>query len=124
MTKLFYDKTNNNDTILHILSSSNLNLKLIKEIVYDNMDLLNEINKNNETAILLSCINSAEDIYYLLNGIGADITLCDKYENSIEHYICLNEMCIGMAIQNKENIFGYTPLDYCKISPSYYYFIN
>jgi ankyrin repeat protein len=124
MTKLFYDKTNNNDTILHILSSSNLNLKLIKEIIYDNMDLLNEINKHNETAILISCINSAEDIYYLLNGIGADITLCDKYENSIEHYICLNEMCIGMAMQNKENIFGYTPLDYCKISPSYYYFIN
>jgi hypothetical protein len=124
MTKLFYDKTNNNDTILHILSRSNLNLKLIKEIIYDNMDLLNEINKNNETAILISCINSAEDIYYLLNGIGADMNICDKYENNVEHYICLNEMCIGMAIQNKENIFGYTPLDYCKISPSYYYFIN
>ena len=27
-------------------------------------------------------------------------------------------------LRNKENIFGYTPSDYCKISNKYYYFID
>ena len=120
--KLFEDKTNDLNNILHILSVSNDNIRLVKEIIYDNLYLLNETNNDSCTPIVISCKSSAEDIYYLLKGNGADLTKVDKFGNSTEHYICLNEMCIGMAIQNKENIFGYSPQDYCKISSHYYYF--
>jgi hypothetical protein len=123
LTELFKYKNNNGDTILHILTKSNENLKLIKKIIYDNIYLLNQTNNNNETPILLSCKNCAEDIYYLLKGLGADLNIIDIYGNLPDHYICLNEICIGMAIHNKENYFGFTPSDYCKISKKYYYFI-
>ncbi len=122
LIKIFEEKNNNNDTILHILTKSNENIKLIKEIIYDNMELLNLQNKDGETPIIISCKNSAEDVYYLLKGLDANMDICDMYGNTPEHYICLNEICLGMAIRNKENIFGYTPLDYCKISDKYYYF--
>jgi hypothetical protein len=123
LNNLFLDENNNKDTVLHILTKNNSNLKLIKLIVYDFIELLNKKNINNETPILISCKNSAEDIYYLLKGIGADLEITDIYGNLPEHYICLNEICIGMAIQNKPNIFGFLPSDYCKISQKYYYFI-
>lgn len=123
LNKLFIDENNNKDTVLHILTKNNLNLKLIKLIIYDNIELLNKININSETPILISCKNSAEDIYYLLKGIGADLEIVDIYGNLPDHYICLNEICIGTAIQNKPNIFGFLPSDYCKISQKYYYFI-
>ena len=124
LQKLFNDTDNNGNNIIHILSKTNINIKLIKMIIYDSMHLLNEKNNNEETPLIISCINSAEDLFYFLKSIGADLNLVDKYGNSCEHYICLNELCIGMAIQNKQNIFGYTPSDYCKISHDYYYFIN
>ena len=123
LNKVFMDENNNKDTIIHILTKNNLNLKLIKLIIYDNIELLNKKNINNETPILISCKNSAEDIYYLLKGIVADLEITDIYGNLPDHYICLNEICIGMAIHNKSNIFGFTPSDYCKISQKYYYFI-
>jgi hypothetical protein len=122
--KLFDDKDNDGNNIIHILSKSNINNKLIKMIIYDSMHLLNEKNNNEETPLIVSCINVAEDVFYLLKSIGAELLLVDKFGNSCEHYICLNEMCIGMAIHNKQNIFGYEPKDYCKVSHDYYYFIN
>ena len=56
--------------------------------------------------------------------MNCDMNLNDIYGNTVYHYVCLNELCIGMAIDNKENIFGYKPSDYCKISQNYYYFIG
>ena len=73
---------------------------------------------------MVTCKNKCEDIYYLLKGVNADLNIVDRFGNTLEHYICLNEMCIGMGIKNKENIFGYTPKDYCKISPDYYMFFE
>ena len=32
------------------------------------------------------------------------MSLVDIYGNSVYHYICLNELCLGMDIENKENI--------------------
>jgi hypothetical protein len=124
LEKLFNDKTNDNNNILHILCKKNSNLRIIKKILYDNMQLINDINDNKETPIMAACKNKCEDIYYLLKGVNADLNIVDKFGNTLEHYICLNEMCIGMAIKNTENIFGYTPKDYCKISPDYYMFFD
>jgi hypothetical protein len=124
LSNIFSDENNNKDNILHILTKNNSNLKIIKLIVYDFLELINKKNINDETPILISCKNSAEDLYYLLKGVGADVDIPDIYGNLPEHYICLNEICIGMAIRNKPNIFGFLPSDYCKISHKYYYFIN
>jgi hypothetical protein len=124
LTNLFNDKTNDNNNLLHILCKKNINLRIIKKVVYDNIELINNVNNNNETPIMISCKNKCEDIYYLLKGIGADLNVLDMFGNTLEHYICLNEMCIGMGIKNKENIFGYTPQDYCKISSDYYMFFE
>ena len=124
LKSLFEEKNDDNNNILHVLTKSNSNIRLIKEIIYDNLQLLNLQNINGETALIISCKNSAEDIYYLLNGLNADTDITDKYGNIVDHYICQNEICIGMAIRNKENIFGFTPSDYCKISNKYYYFID
>jgi hypothetical protein len=51
------------------------------------------------------------------------MTIIDDYGNSIYHYICMNSMVLGSVIENKPNIFGYTPEDYCDISLRYYAFI-
>ncbi len=124
LEKLFNDKTNDNNNILHILCKKNTNLRIIKKILYDNIHLLNDVNDNKETPIMVTCKNKCEDIYYLLKGVNADLNIVDMFGNSLEHYICLNEMCIGMGIKNTENIFGYTPKDYCKISLDYYMFFD
>jgi len=52
------------------------------------------------------------------------MNICDIYGNTVYHYICQNELCIGLDIINKENIFGYKPSDYSKISNNYYYFMD
>ena len=86
-------------------------------------ELINLQNKSYETPLIISAKNKQEDYIYFLKGIKADMNISDLYGNTVYHYICLNELCIGMAIDNKENIFGYKPSDYCKISQNYYYFI-
>ena len=40
------------------------------------------------------------------------------YDNNVEKDGCL------YIYYDKENIFGYTPKDYCKISPDYYMFFE
>lgn len=72
---------------------------------------------------MISAKSSQEDIIYYLKGIKADMELTDIYGNTVYHYICQNELCVGMDIENKENIFGYKPSDYSKISNNYYYYI-
>ena len=120
---LFKENTNTKDNILHILAKNNNNLHLIKLIVHDVIDILNDINDMHQTPVLIATINAAEDVFYLFNSLNANLNILDYYGNTVEHYICLNEICVGMEIKNKENIFGYTPQDYCKISDKYYMFI-
>ena len=85
-------------------------------------DIINYQNKQYETPLIICAKASQENNLYFLRSINADMNLVDINGNSIYHYICLNELCIGMDIENKENIFGYKPSDYCKISTNYYYF--
>ena len=120
----------NNNTILHYLCEyyceyhNDDKLNIIKKICLLKPEIINNQNKQFESAIIIAAKKSCEDIIYYLKGINANMTLYDIYGNSIFHYICLNELCIGMAIENKENLFGYKPSMYCKISLNYYYFIE
>lgn len=111
------------NNILHYLCKSDDNLYLIRKILSIKKDIINYQNKNYETPIIISAIHSQENILYYLKSIGADLSICDIYGNIVYHYICLNDLCIGTDIENKENIFDYKPSDYCKISLNYYYFI-
>jgi len=121
---------NDKNCILHHLCRTNKednsdnNLEFIKKIVLIKKDIINYQNKNYETPIILATKNNQEDIIYFLKSMNCDMNLNDIYGNTVYHYVCLNELCIGMAIDNKENIFGYKPSDYCKISQNYYYFIG
>lgn len=122
-SRLLEQQDENANSILHLLSNSDSNLKLIKMFIYDNLDLIDKVNNTNDTPILISTKSSAENIYFLLKSLNADITILDGYGNSIYHYICLNSIVIGSVIENKPNIFGYTPEDYCEISTKYYAFV-
>jgi ankyrin repeat protein len=122
---LFEIIDNNKDNILHYLCKhyDDNNINIIRKIWVLKPEIINNQNKNFETPIILAAKNKCEDIIYFLKGINCDMNLVDIYGNSVYHYICLNELCIGMAIENKENMFGYKPSAYCKISLNYYYFI-
>lgn len=121
---------NDKNNILHHLCSINDNINhdkiydTIKKIILIKNDIVNYQNKNYETPIIIAAKNNHEDIIYFLKSMNCNMNLLDIFGNSVYHYICLNELCIGMAIENKENIFGYKPSEYCNISQNYYYFIN
>ena len=117
-----YDINKNN--ILHYICQYDDCINLVKKIVLIKPELINVQNKSYESPLIICAKNNQEDYIYFLKGNKADMSISDIYGNTVYHYICLNELCIGMAIENKENIFGYTPSDYCKISLNYYYFID
>lgn len=113
---------NRGNNILHYLCRTSY-IDIIKKIVPLIDPQLNVKNSNGDTPIIEAALNSQEDIIYLLKSINVDLNISDKYGNTAYHYICLNELCVGLAIENKENIFGYKPSDYCKLALNYYYFI-
>jgi len=121
---LFEIFDSNKNNILHIISECDEQIILFKKIALLKPELVNLQNKSYETPLIICAKNKQEDYVYFLKGIKANMSICDLYGNTVYHYICLNELCIGMAIENKENIFGYKPSDYCKISQNYYYFIS
>jgi hypothetical protein len=122
---LLEDVDNNKNSIYHLLSKSDSNLPLFKLFIQSPSTklVINKQNSSKQTPIILSTIHHSENIFYLLQTSNADLSIKDAFSNSVYHYVCLNEMCIGMAIEDKPNIFGFTPSDYCKISKTYYHFI-
>jgi hypothetical protein len=114
----------NKNNILHYICQYEECYNLVKKIIIIKPDLIDIQNKAFETPLIISAKYNQENNVYFLKGNKANMNLVDLYGNSVYHYICLNELCIGMAIENKENIFGYKPSDYCKISCNYYYFIG
>jgi hypothetical protein len=120
---IFEATDNQKNNILHYLATNEESLHLIKKIIFEKPEIINYQNKLSETPILISAKSSQENILYFLKSMKADMSIVDNYGNSIYHYICQNELCLGTDIDNKENIFGYKPSDYCKISKNYYYFV-
>jgi ankyrin repeat protein len=86
-------------------------------------ELIDMPNKKSETPIILACIANKENMFYALKAFGADVKAKDYYGNTVYHYICANAMCLGMIIENTQNYFGLTPVDYCKISTKYWNFV-
>jgi hypothetical protein len=120
---LFEICDDNKNNILHYLCKID-SLQLIKKITSIKPDIINNQNMNYETPLIISAKSLQEDTIYFLKSINADMTINDIYGNTVYHYICQNELCIGLDIINKENMFKYKPSDYSKISNNYYYFIN
>jgi hypothetical protein len=111
------------NSFLHNLCVSG-SIDTVKIAIREHPELLNLQNEKLETPVLLASRHSREDIFYMLHGAKADLGKADVYGNTAYHYVCKNEICIGMAIENIPNKFGFKPVDYCKISPLYYYFIE
>ena len=114
----------NKNNVLHYICQYEECYNLVKKIVVIKPDLIDIQNKQFETPIIISAKHNQENTIYFLKSNKANLNVLDIYGNTVYHYICLNELCIGMAIENKENMFGYKPSDYCKISNYYYYFIS
>jgi hypothetical protein len=127
LTDIFDSVDNLENNIIHHLSSKNLfdnetTIKLIKNILKTNNNLLDQQNNKKLTPIMLCVQNKNEELFYLFKSLNCNMDIVDIYGNSIYHYICLNEIALNMNITNSKNYFGYTPSDYCKISKEYYYF--
>jgi ankyrin repeat protein len=114
------DKDGN--TILHHMCSSG-ELDTIKESIHRIVDIMDVKNMYHETAVLTACKRGYEDIYYVLKGSKADLSIKDSFGNTVYHYICLKGICCSLIIPSVENNYGYTPKDYCRISPMYYNFM-
>ena len=112
----------NGNTFLHYLCK-NGHTDIIKSCARRVKSIIDEQNSNNETAVLVSCINKHEEIYYILKGFKANLFIKDTHGNTVYHYICLNGICCSLIIPSVENNFGYTPYDYCKIAKMYYNFV-
>ena len=120
---IFESTDNLKNNVLHYLCMKDDVINLIKQVIIIKPDIINYQNKSYETPLIVCAKYLQENNLYFLRSMKADMELVDINGNSVYHYICLNELCIGMDIENKENIFGYKPSDYCKISTNYYYFI-
>ncbi len=112
---------------------------LIKNIINkNNFDIIklfvekfkNEIKNILKTTDILFFIldNCNEDLfYYLLSLFNQDEfinlvdNLKDNEENTIYHYICKNNICLGFNINNGfRNKKGFKPMDLCIINKSFY----
>ena len=113
----------NENTFIHYLCMHN-NPKLLKIYLKKYNSLINLPNKKLETPAIITCIYKAEDSFYTIKNMGADLGTTDIYGNSVYHYICKNIICIGHIIENNPNKFGIKPSEYCPISLKFYSFIE
>lgn len=105
------------DTYLHNIirngSIDVLNKVLMCGVIQKN-NLINIVNHNNETAIILASKLKNQDYCNMLIDYDADLDICDCYGNSIYHYIglyCLSNINID-TISDKKNYMELTPSDY------------
>lgn len=111
-------KTNSyGDTYLHnIIRNGSIDVlnKVFMCGVIQKNNLIDSINYNNETALILASKLQNQDYCNMLIDYGADLDICDCYGNSIYHYIglyCLSGINID-TISDKKNFVGLTPTDY------------
>ena len=99
---------------------------LIKDIFKINDKIKYIIQKSDILFRLLN--NKDEELFYFIKNLFDAIEftkiineLKDQNGNSIYHYICKNNICLGYNINNKiRNNDGFKPLDLCQISNKYY----
>jgi hypothetical protein len=110
---------NNGNTFLHYLSKID-NSNLIKKGITKHREIINIPNKQFETPILISCKEGIENNFYIFKYANALLDTKDIFGNTVYHYICHNNMCLGINVPVIKNNFGFVPTDYCKISSKYY----
>ena len=135
---------NNNDHIYKLLIDSlnkdKLELSDVEELINN---FINHNNKNVKELLKINKIkyiikkpnflfkildNKDENLFYFIKNLFEEVEfykiineLKDEEGNSIYHYICKNNICLGYNINNKlRNNKGYRPLDLCQISSKYY----
>ena len=111
----------NSNTFIHKLCI-NGKLDIIQNVIRHVINIIDVKNDKMMTPALLATANKHEEIFYLLKGLNANLDEVDIYGNTVYHYICKSRICPGMIIINKQNKFGFTPNDYCKIDHKFYYF--
>jgi hypothetical protein len=99
-------------------------MKILQKIIRNNLEFLDIQNNIMKTPAILASENGFEEIFYILKGLNADLSLTDYYGNTAYHYICRNGICMGMIIPNISNFFGFRPSDYNSIADNFYHFQN
>lgn len=110
------------DTFLHILARKKQNL-IVSEIIEYIKPIINLVNNNGETPLIITARNKDEELYKLLKSLGASESNCDNYGNTVFHYICMNEMFLGSEIIETENSYGFKPSYYTTLS-NYWVFLS
>ncbi len=112
--------------IIYLLINDHKNNTIIKDIFKINTKLKSIIQTQNILFKVLD--NNNEELFYYLIGLFDNIeydelfnNLLDEELNTLYHYICKNNICLGFKINNKNrNKKGFKPLDLCKISKKFY----
>lgn len=111
------DKQNNDNIIIKKIFELDFNKKLL----LDHELVLHVILKKNEELFyyLMSFLTHEEQNNLLSTVITTNEIDCDG--NTLYHYICMQNLCIGLCVNNKiRNNKGFKPLDLCKINTNYY----
>ena len=98
------------------------NLGIVQSVIRNIPRIIDSKNESSMTPALIATSNGNEEIFYVLKGLNANLEISDVNGNTVYHYICRTGICPGMMINNKKNRFGFTPYDYCIVSPKIYYF--
>jgi hypothetical protein len=89
----------------------------------------NQTNYEGRSPIMLAAINKHEStVNFLMSNYSPvseiiDLNIKDIYGNTVYHYICNSEICLGIEIPNIKNKFGFFPENYLNISKSFYLFV-
>ena len=110
-TDYFTNQDSNGNTIFHILAKNN-NIHEIREHIGILKQLINIKNNTGDTVPIVAAKYGHELLLRYLLKIGCDTNICDNNGNTIFHYICMNNMCFGFTVVNKENNYGFRPSDY------------
>ena len=108
------------------ISENIINLSILKKLLNLNNKIKNRLVNNNYLFKLLD-LKEEDMFYYFINLFERKeidkffVELKDTEGNTLYHYICKNNICLGITINNKlRNNKGFRPLDLCKITHKYY----
>lgn len=112
---------NNNNNFIHILCKYG-HQNIIQSVIRKVLDIVEQKNKKFMTPLMIAAKNGYEELVYILKGLNCNMNAIDIYGNTVYHYICNTNICLGIIVPNKKNKFGFTPQDYCNIDSSFYHF--
>jgi ankyrin repeat protein len=102
------------DTYIHNIVRYGTYDVLSRIFMYEKINIINYVNNEHETPILLACKLKKTDMINLLLKNGSDNTITDNDGNSIYHYISLYSLHDVEIVEFPEikNKYNFTPSDY------------